>query len=360
MTAYLDCAAASRPTDDVIAFYTDAMREDYANQEGVHALAYQARKHLNEAEKVLLKALSFSPDEYRLLWASSATECFRILAGFLKGKSVLSSTLEHPALTANFRRETALQQLPCDHCGQIVLPSVIPAPEAVIFHHVQSEIGALQDLPRLFAAFPGALKISDSVQSAGKLPLPEGADIHIISGVKFGAPGGAAMICRKNSVHSAKLERFTEKMRSYDYLLSRISVPLCRAMAFAAGICAEEHDESLKRISELQQLLKSQLAEIQLYPLLPEHAPQSPYITDFFLPGIQSAVIVRMLSEQGVYCASGSACAAESGDPSPALLALGKSKNDAYSGLRISFDRLSTENDVNFLAFELKKALKNY
>ena len=168
------------------------------------------------------------------------------------------------------------------------------------------------------------------------------------------------MICRKDSLHTAKLERFTGQMRSSDYLLSRISVPLCRAMAFAAQRCAKDRELRLKEISELNTLLKLHLAKLSVDPLLPDSAPQSPYIINFFLPGIQSAVIVRMLSEAGIYCSSGSACAAESGGPSPALTALGKSKTDAYSGLRISFDRFSTGNDVNFLAFELEKALKNY
>lgn len=360
MSIYLDCAAAGRPEKEVVAFYSNAMQEDYANQEGIHGLAYQARKHLSMASAELLDAMIGTPDKYRVIWAASATECFRILAGFLKDKKVISSTLEHPALTANFQRETRLDLLVCDSCGQIILPATPLAPDAVIFHHVQSEIGALQDQQKLFAAFPGALKISDSVQSAGKLPLSENADIHIVSGIKFGSPGGAAMICSKDSPHTAKLERFSEQMRSSDYLLSRISVPLCRAMAFAARRCAKERELRLKEISELNTRLKSLLEKFTLRPLLPESAPQSPYIINFFLPGIQSAVIVRMLSEQGIFCSSGSACAAEAGGPSPALLAIGKSKNDAYSGLRISFDRFSTENDVNFLAFELEKALKNY
>lgn len=360
MSVYLDCAAAGRPEKEVVDFYSNAILEDYANQEGVHTLAYRARKHLASASTELLEALTGTPEKYRVIWAASATECFRILAGFLKGKAVISSTLEHPALTANFKKETILHRLECDSCGQIVLPETPLAPDAVILHHVQSEIGALQDQRKLFAAFPGALTISDSVQSAGKLPLAENADIHIVSGIKFGSPGGAAMICRNDSPHTAKLERFSAQMRSSDYLLSRISVPLCRAMAFAAGRCAKERELCLKKVSELNTLLKSLLAEFAVRPLLPDSAPQSPYIINFFLPGIQSAVIVRMLSAQGIHCASGSACAAEAGGPSPALLAIGKSKNDAYSGLRISFDRFSTENDVTFLAFELKKALKNY
>ena len=107
-------------------------------------------------------------------------------------------------------------------------------------------------------------------------------------------------------------------------------------------------------------MVRSLLAEVGIQTLLPENASVSPYIANFFLPGIQAAVVVRALAESSVFCASGSACAAEAGGPSPALLALGKLRKDAFSGLRISFDGATTENDVDFLAFELKKVLKNY
>ena len=360
MDIYLDCAAASRPAPETLEFYLEAMRADYANQEALHSLAYAARQHLAEAENELLAALGFAPEHFGVIWSASGTECFRIVAEFLTGKKTVSSVLEHPALAANFRGKTEFSQLKCDRSGQIILPEDAVSPDAVIFHHVQSETGLLQDQSRLFGAFDRALKISDSVQSAAKLPLEMMADIHIVSGVKFGAPGGAALICRKVDGVFGKLEKFVKTMRDRDYSLSRLSVPLCRAMAFAASGRAKCREQELIRITQLKEKLHRNLAAFSVFPLLPEEAKTSPYINNFFLPGIQAAVIVRALSAKGIHCASGSACAAESGMPSPALLALGKSKKDAYSGFRVSFDSFSNENDVDFLSFELEKALKNY
>ena len=67
----------------------------------------------------------------------------------------------------------------------------------------------------------------------------------------------------------------------------------------------------------------------------------SPYILHLRFPGFQGGVLVRMLSEYGVFAASGSACQAESDRPSAALLELGLPRDEAYSGVRLSF---STEN----------------
>ena len=170
----------------------------------------------------------------------------------------------------------------------------------------------------------------------------------------------AALICRRKNGLLSKLEGTVRAMREKDYTLSRINVPLCRAMAFAAADGAKCREREFERISALRDKLQAALARFSIFPLLPPEAAVSPYINNFFLPGIQAAVIVRALSAKGIHCASGSACAAESGMPSPALLALGKNKKDAYSGFRVSFDRFSDENDVDFLSFELEKALKNY
>ncbi|MBO5823223.1 MAG: aminotransferase class V-fold PLP-dependent enzyme, partial [Lentisphaeria bacterium] len=152
MIRYFDNAAASRPDPEVLDFYLRSMQEDFANQEAVHLLAYQVRRDLAAAEKELCEAFFADPESYNVTWAGSATECFRIVAAFLEGCKVLSSNSEHPALSANFKRYTGLQLLPVSSDGAIVLPPEPDSADAVIFHHVQSETGAIQDLDRLFAA----------------------------------------------------------------------------------------------------------------------------------------------------------------------------------------------------------------
>ena len=357
---YFDHAAATRPEEDVLQYCLEAMRSCYANQESLHRLSYDARMALADAAARLCSALLDNPEEYSVIWCGSATGAFRFLAAFLRDKRVVSSTLEHPALPANFRALTAFTALPCSRSGEIVLPEEVPAADAVIFHHVQSEIGVIQDLPRLFSAFPGALKMTDAVQSAAKLPLPPGADVCIISGIKFGSPGGAAIIFRKKAPQLSRFPAFASAFRSKDHAASRVSVPMAMTLAFAAEYRVRRMEENFRKVSALAAHLDKRFAEIGVFPTLPEATPVSPYIRTFILKDIQSAVIVRALSAAGICTASGSACAAESGEPSSALLALGLSRKSAYSGFRISLDHTNSENDVDFLVSELKNALKNY
>ena len=77
-------------------------------------------------------------------------------------------------------------------------------------------------------------------------------------------------------------------------------------------------------------------------------------------PGKQGAVVVRQLSEKGIMAGAGSACNAESDSGSPVLRALGFSKKESFSGLRLSFGFDFTRQEAEFLAENLLSVLKNY
>ena len=61
-----------------------------------------------------------------------------------------------------------------------------------------------------------------------------------------------------------------------------------------------------------------------------------------------------------VYAAAGSACSAESGQPSAALTALGIRGKRSFRALRLSFWKNNTVEDGEFFLSELKNVLKNY
>jgi len=78
------------------------------------------------------------------------------------------------------------------------------------------------------------------------------------------------------------------------------------------------------------------------------------------LPGIETGVLVRMLSEAGVLVAAGSACSSESGEPSAALLALGFRRNEAWSGLRVSIGPDTDAKDAEKFIEALRNVLQNW
>ena len=147
--------------------------------------------------------------------------------------------------------------------------------------------------------------------------------------------------------------------RKKEHRLSRIPAGTIFTFAFAAELRARNRAEKYREMREFDAELRARLAGKKLRPTLPAEVA-SPFILHLTAAGMQGAVLVRMLAEQGVMASSGSACAAESPDPSPALLALGYKRNDAYSGLRLSFGGPLAPDAAKILPAALEKVLQNY
>ena len=357
---YLDWAAAAPPEPETLERARKLWSECFANQESGHALGFELRQRIAAAEKSL-SLLCWGRPGGRAVWGASCTELFQLVAAspFVRGKRVVSSVLEHPALTAALGREAKeLVTLRSDKRARLV-PEPVEKPSLAAFHMVQSELGAVQDLTELFAAYPGAARLVDAAQGAGKLKFPE-CDLAAVSGAKLGVPGGgAALLVNPDWQGAAEFVAFAEAYRKKEHRLSRIHPAVVALFAFAAEQKERSREAKYREMQSFNAALRARLAGTKLRPTLPAEAA-SPFILHLTAPGMQGAVLVRMLSELGVMASSGSACAAESPDPSPALLALGYRKSDAYSGLRLSFGRALDPEGAEFLLDALEKVLQNY
>lgn len=357
---YLDWAAAAPPDPETLEYARKLYPECFANQESGHALGFALRQRIAAAVEQLSRTFWGKPGG-RAVWGSCCTELFQLLAAspLVSGKRVASSVLEHPALAAALKREAGSVALfRSDKRGQLV-----PEPEEqaslAAFHQVQSELGAAQDLPRLFAACPGAVRFVDAAQGAGKLEFPE-CDIAAVSGAKLGVPGGgAALLLNPAWKGAAEFAAFAAAYRKKEHRLSRVPAAVILLLAFAAEKKERDREAVCRDMRKFNAEARARLAGTKLVPTLPAEAA-SPFILHLTASGMQGAVLVRMLSELDVMTSSGSACAAESPDPSPALLALGYRKNDAYSGLRLSFGGAPDSQTADILFSALKKVLQNY
>ena len=82
----------------------------------------------------------------------------------------------------------------------------------------------------------------------------------------------------------------------------------------------------------------------------------APHVLPISLPGYKSEVVLRFLSDRGVYVSSGSAC--HKGKPSHVYAALGLPKKVLDGVLRVSFSYDTTQEDVDALAQGLEEARK--
>lgn len=368
---YFDNAAATPVSREILSIFNKNVEDYYANQEAAHGLAYTIREMMTEAANTLSGAIVDDP-KVGVCWGNSATELFNLTASFpaFSSGNIVTTALEHPALLAVLKRTGAeIRLVPVNPQTGLIEPQIFAEfldskTSLVAIHHVQSETGVIQNLEALNSIIkeraPQAFFLSDTVQSAGKIAIPWQAahlDLAYCSGHKIGAPGGAALFCRDQT-----LLKFLKKTRAENYLSGRPDPARCLTLAATAA--------KLERIklTDNANLLKNHLLNELLKTTLPnskhpvQTAPSSvtsPFILHLLLPGMQAAVIVRMLSQRGIHIAAGSACQAESNQPSAALLAMDYSREIAYSGIRISFWNNTLEEITRFVK-EFKQIIQRY
>ena len=363
MVLYCDQAAAAQPDDDVLDFFVTVSRVAYSNQEALHGAAFEIRKAMDEAGRELVRDLT-GTDDFATCWCNSGTDAFLLLehSGILDGRNAVSSSLEHPALQAVLKRRcSSVKNLKCRRNG-VLIPEKGEY-DIALFHSVQSELGVMQDIPELMGKMPEhGIRFTDAVQSAGKTDMKRiaaNSDIIAISGVKFGSPGGGALLVRKKCPWSSRMIEKIASARHPEYTAARVLPPAALSCAYALQKCCRNMEFRLESMRRLNSFLRSELAGDDIVFTVPEHQ-SSPYILHLLLPGKQGGVVVRMLSEMQIFAGSGSACAAETGNGSAVLRAAGYSGKESFSGIRLSFGFDFSFEQAEFLIKSLRQVLKNY
>jgi cysteine desulfurase len=376
LRVYFDNAASCQPDPKILGHYYAYASRFYANQEAAHSLAYNLRTQIELAETQLSQALC--GQKTNVHWGYSGTDIFSLFSefkGFQNG-NIVTTPMEHPAMAAALMRTGSeirevnitdgridLEHLSKQLDERTVLTSI---------HHVQSETGVIQDLAAVRKVIdkyaPQSVFMSDTIQSAGKIKIPWNEaklDIISVSGHKIGAPAcGALLLNNSNTTIKAFCEYLTLCRKKY-YTAGRPEPAAILALAQCVVKEQAKLAENLAGINKINSFLRQELPKLKLINnkkiilTIPEENT-SPYILHFIVPGYQSGVLVRMLSEESVYFSAGSACLSESDKPSVTLTAMEFNKEDAYAGIRLSFCLENTLNHAEIFIKKFQKALLNY
>ena len=378
MELYFDNAASCRPFEWAVRLFSETVLSTYANQESAGALGVRANKLVRDASKRLATAVAPDAD---VLWCNSGTEALasaiRMHCASYPGSGIVTTEAEHPALKQAIRRFASLfgLQVTCAKIrkdGLVDLDSLAsllnPKVSLLALHHVNAETGAVQDLTAIRSLLDshssGKVKfLADTTQSVCKIPVPwedAGLDFMTVSGCKIGAPCGAALLFRDSPDRS--ISRRFHALRSADHAAGRC-VPA--AVHVLASVAERNLENLAERAARMRKIRSRILAAIRhsagrhVLETIPADKA-SPYILHLIFPEHQGAVLVRILESEGVSAAAGSACMAETPEPSATLRAMGFSKTLAFGAFRLSFWDDTTGEDVEVFENLFDSALKNY
>ena len=360
MVIYLDNAASTQPSPEVIEAMGKTMRDHFANPSSLHGLGAAAGRVLASAREEVASLIHAEPEE--MIFTGSGTEANALgvlgAARVSRQRHMVISGIEHAAVFNSARLLTDegwqvnLVSPAENGCvtAEAVLAAVKPETSVVAVMLVNNEIGTLQpvaDIGRALRALGKKIHFHvDAVQFAGLEPLDvrtKGADSIAISAHKLHGPKGMGALWLRKGKRLAPLYGGGGQERD----LRSGTENLPGAVGFGVAAAQARKDaQAAGRVRDLRDLLETFIFAVapQARPAVPLPAPRAPHIASILLPGFPAEPILHALEARGVFASEGAACSSHAREQSRVQLALGIAPNTGV--LRFSLSRLTTADDV--------------
>jgi len=224
--------------------------------------------------------------------------------------------------------------------------------------HAQNEIGTIQPVGEIsrLAKRQGALVHTDAAQSVGKIPVDVEAlavDLLTIAGHKLYAPKGVGALFVRKDIPIRPLIVGAGQERGLRPGTENVAniVGLGAACALARQTLAQFAGQ-MRQLSLL--LLARLQAEVPGLRLVGDAQRRLPNTLNVLFPNASGRAVLEACPD--LMASTGSACHAESEEPSSILTALGISRELALGAVRLSLGRSSTAQDVERAASQLSAA----
>ncbi|HEZ4782407.1 TPA: IscS subfamily cysteine desulfurase [Neisseria meningitidis] len=370
---YLDYAATTtvdkRVAEKMIPYLTETFGNPASNS---HAFGWEAEEAVEKARADIAALINADPKE--IVFTSGATESDNLAikgaANFYKtkGKHLITVKTEHKAVLDTMRelerQGFEVTYLGVQENGLIDLEELKAAIRddtiLVSVMWANNEIGVVQDIPAI-GEICRERKIVfhvDAAQACGKVPVDvEAAKIDLLSMSAhkvYGPKGiGALYVRRKPRVrleaqmHGGGHER--------GFRSGTLPTHQIVGMGEAFRIAKEELEQDMAHYRKLRDIFLKGIEgieEVYINGDLEHRAPNNLNVSFNFVEGESLIMAVKELA-----VSSGSACTSASLEPSYVLRALGRNDELAHSSLRITFGRMTTEEEVQFAAELIKSKI---
>ena len=371
---YLDNAATTKTSEEVVAAMLPYFTEYYGNPSSVYEFASESKKAVSNARRTIADTLGAQENEIYFTaggseadnWALKATaEAYQS-----KGKHIITTKIEHHAIlhTAEYleKRGFEITYIGVDENGVVKVDELEKAirPDTILISvmFANNEIGTIQPIKEIgeIAKKHGVLFHTDAVQAYGQLPINVD-ELHIdmlsSSGHKLNGPKGIGFLYIRKGVkirsfvHGGAQER---KRRA-----GTENVPGIVGYGKAAEIAAKTMKERTAKEIELRDhLIDRVLAEVPYTRLNGHRTNRLPNNANFSFQFVEGESLLILLDNNGICASSGSACTSGSLDPSHVLLAIGLPHEIAHGSQRLTLSAETTMEDIDFVVDCIKQIIE--
>ncbi len=361
---YLDYNATT-PVDPAV---RDAMLpclgELFGNPSSGYLYGRAAKEAVIRARQQVAAFIGASPEEITFTSGGSEADNQAIIGTALantdRGRHIITSRIEHPAVTVTCRYlEEKLgfrvSYLPVDGYGLVdpadVRRAISEETVLITIMHANNEVGTIEPIEEIGEAARerGVPLHTDAAQSCGKIEIDVNrlkADLLTIAGHKLYAPKGiGALYIRRGSridpyIHGAGQESGRRAGTE--------NVAYMVGLGTACRIAGESLPETGKTLSRLRDRLQAGLEaglgkdRVRLNGHPEKRLPNTLNIS---LRGVAGEELLSSMPE--IAASTGAACHAGTTDPSGVLLEMGLERETALGALRLTLGRWSTEAEVD-------------
>ncbi|MFO0389031.1 MAG: cysteine desulfurase family protein [Alphaproteobacteria bacterium] len=354
MTIYLDYNATAPVRPEVI----DKIKEILslpANASSVHSYGRMAKKHLEDARRIISDHISCWPDE--VIFMGSATEANatalgcadKILVSAVEHSSILRSNCVIPVDTNGIVKLDALEEMLAEQKPTLV--SVMLA---------NNETGVLQPIAEIakLCKARNAFLHCDAVQGLGKIPVDcgvLGVDMLTLSAHKCGgAVGASALIVRRGTPFTPLFSGGQESRRR----AGTENVAAIAGFAKAIELFDFVHMHNVRKWRDvMESVILSKAKDLQKAGdssaspqndkiIFGKSAQRLPNTTCVSMLGVSHETQLMDFDLKGFAVSAGSACSSGRIESSHVLAAMGVPENIAKTAIRISAGWNTKEEDI--------------
>lgn len=356
VSVYLDHAATTPVRREVLEAMLPFLTERFGNSTGAHAAGRAARRAVDDAREEISTLLGVDAGEVVFTSGGTEGDNLAVRTGAARGRLLVSGIEHHGVLAPAEAVGAAL--LPVTADGVIDLSALVDLLDesvgAVSVIAVNNETGVVQPIDEVANLVrrhaPRALLHTDAVQALCWLPmepLTAVTDMLTLSAHKFGGPQGVGVLVVRApagpvvpQILGGGQER---ERRSGTHNVAGIV-----GMAVAMRAATEERVALVDRASRLRNRLVETVLGATAGRVI-ETVRRSSTAAGFAhltVLGVESEALLVLLDDAGVAASAGASCSSGALEPSHVLTAMGRSRADASSGLRLTLGHTTTDHDV--------------
>lgn len=363
---YLDNSATTKVDKRVLEAMLPYLGELYGNPNSLHQWGRTAKKGLEESREKVASLIGAEAKDIIFTGGGSEADNLAIkgIAWSFKnrGRHIITSAIEHHALldTVKWLGKNGFEHtiLPVDEYGMVDPKDLEDAirPDTILTSvmFANNEVGTVQKVGELAEICKKHEVIfhTDGVQATGHLPINVkdlSIDMMSMAAHKMNGPKGTgALYVRKGLrltpiVHGGGQEF---GLRSGTENTAGI-VGFGEAAALAADRLA--NGEHVKEARLRDKLIDGIFERIPEVVLTGHRTERLPFHVSFCIKYIEGEGMLLLLDSVGIAASSGSACTSGSLEPSYVLLAMGYDHTTAHGSLRLTLDKDTTEEDIDYV-----------